>query len=287
MKKKLLFVILVLLLSLVVMACTQDDKDENETEYPENEVEEPADDSEEDASSEEEIPTLDQEQAKEVLNEYQDKFMSVIENTEDDGALIDYDSKEALKEEFMTVMSEELADSFGSHYFEEENDKVYVVATEAPVWFEEDSDFSFEQVNDVEYEVTQDQSNELIGNVRMTYVITSTDDSWIVSEVRSEDLNGENNESEEGEEQALDENNTDSTPETDTSEITDTIAEDLVRNHLNISQNGDIQVVMDHREDGDFVVQVYELVSNGETSHTATIGWYIVDQEDGTVEEKM
>ncbi|WP_163581517.1 hypothetical protein [Gracilibacillus saliphilus] len=283
MKKKLLFVILVLLLSLVVMACTQDGKDVNETEDPENEVEEPA----EDASSEEEIPTLDQEQAKEVLNDYQEKFMSVIENTEDDGTLIDYDSKEALKEEFMTVMSEDLADSFVSHYFEEENDKVYVVATEAPVWFKEDSDFSFEQVNDVEYEVTQDQSNELIGNVRMTYVITSTDDSWIVSEVRSEDLNGENNESEESEEQVSDENNADDNPETDTSEITDTIAEDLVRNHLNISQDSDLHVVMDHKEDGDFVVQVYELVSNGETSHTATVGWYIVDQEDGTVEEKM
>lgn len=283
MKKKLLFVILVLLLSLVVMACTQDDKDVNETEDPEKEVEEPA----EDASSEEEIPTLHQEQAKEVLNDYQEKFMSVIENTEDDGTLIDYDSKEALKEEFMTVMSEDLADSFVSHYFEEENDKVYVVATEAPVWFKEDSDFSFEQVNDVEYEVTQDQSNELIGNVRMTYVITSTDDSWIVSEVRSEDLNGENNESEEGEEQASAKNNADDNPETDTIEITDTIAEDLVRNHLNISQDSDLHVVMDHKEDGDFVVQVYELVSNGETSHTATVGWYIVDQEDGTVEEKM
>ncbi|WP_208588860.1 hypothetical protein [Gracilibacillus suaedae] len=288
MKKKLLFVILTLLLSLVVVACTQDDTNKNETEDPENEVEESAEDSEQDEPSEEETPTLDQEQAKEVLNEYQDKFMSVIENTEDDGALTDYDSKESLKEEFTTIMSEELADSFVAHYFEEDNDKVYVVSTEAPVWFEEDSDFSFEQVNDVEYEITQERSNELIGNVRMTYVITSTDDSWIVNEVRSEDLNGENYENGEDEEQASDESNTDDNPETDTSEITDTTAEDLVRNHLNISQNSDIHVVMDHKnDDGNFVVQVYELVSNGETSHTATIGWYIVDQDDGTVEEMM
>ncbi|QGH33744.1 hypothetical protein GI584_06800 [Gracilibacillus salitolerans] len=285
MKKKLLFVILLLLLSLVLMACTQNDAEEDETDDPENEVEEPA---ENEDSSEEEIPTLDEEQAKEVLHDYRDGFMSVIENTEDDGALADYESKEALKEEFMNVMSEDLADSFVSHYFEEDNGKVYVVPTEAPVWFEEDSDFSLEQVNDLEYEVTQEQSNELIGNIRMTYVITSTEDSWIVNEVRSEDLNGENSENGQDGDQASDENNTDNNTETDTGEITEITAEDLVREHLNISQNSDIHVVMDHKnEDGNFVVQVYELVSNGETSHTATIGWYIVDQDDGTVEEMM
>ncbi|SFL57262.1 hypothetical protein SAMN04487943_102273 [Gracilibacillus orientalis] len=284
MKKKLLFIILLLLLSLVLMACTQNDTDESETEDPENEVEEPAESEE---SSEEEIPTFNEEQAKEVLQDYRDTFMSVIENTEDDGALTDYDSKEALKEEFMTIMSEELADSYVAQYFEEDNGRVNVVPTEAPVWFDEEKDFSFEQVNDSEYEVTQEQSNELIGNVRMIYVITLADDSWIVSEVRSENLNEENNQNGQEDDQASsDENNSDNNQETDTAEITAATAEDLVKEELNISENSDIHVVMDHQnDDGNFVVQVYELVSNGETSHTATIGWYIVDQADGTVEE--
>ncbi|MGP4039815.1 hypothetical protein ACTWP4_07925 [Gracilibacillus sp. D59] len=288
MKKKLLFIILLMLLSLLFTACKQNDTDE--TVDPENEVEEPAENEtgQDKEPADEETPTLDKEQAKQVLNDYRDTFMSVIENTEDDGALTDFDSKQALKDEFMTIMSEELADSYVAQYFEEDNGKVYVVPTEAPVWFEEGKDFSFEQVSDLEYEVTQEQSNELIGNLRMTYVIASKDDSWIVSEVRSENINEENNGNGQEEQSSSNENNTDNSEETASGEITDAKAEELVREHLNIPQNSDVNVVMDHKnENGNFVVQVYELVSNGETSHTATIGWYIVNKDDGTVEQMM
>lgn len=270
---------MLILLSLLFVACTQNDTDVDET-AEDDSVE--ATNNEE--STEEATLELDKEQAKEVLAEYEKTFMSVIENIEDDGSLSDFHSKAELKEDFMNIMTEELADAFVTHYFDEDNDRLYVIPTEMPEWLDQEKDFTLEQVDELEYEVTQEQSNDLIGKVRMIYVITSSDDAWIVQEVRSEAMNEETNDSGQDEESSS-ANNTNSN-ETESTEITDSIAEDLVRDHLQITENSDIQVVADHTNDNnDFVVQVYELVSNGETSHTATLGWYIVNKDNGTVEE--
>ncbi|WP_058306453.1 hypothetical protein [Gracilibacillus massiliensis] len=286
MKKKSLFVIMLMLFSLFLMACSENDAEENNTEDVDNEQEEQVEDEEpvnEDSDADaEQTTTLTETEAIDILNDYRDTFMEVVENSDNEGALQGYETKEELKEDFTTIMSDVLAESFVAHYFEEDNGKLYVVATEAPVWFDQEQEYSFEQVSDEEYEIVQENSGELNGNVRMTYVITLEGEDWIVSEVRSEELNTDTNENDEQDQEPSEGDSGDE------GEITDARAEDIVRQHLNIGQNSEINVVMDHNnEEGDFVVQVYELVSNGETSHTATLGWYIVDKDDGSVEEMM
>ncbi len=291
MKKNSSLVIMCLFMAFLFMACSQNESDESTTEENNNETEEPTENEEspdqepvsDESEEEAETSELTENKAVQILNDYRTTFMDVVENTDDQGALENYQTKEELKSDFMTVMSESLAESYVSTYFEEENGTIFVVATEAPVWFEENQDYSFEQISDEEYEVTQDQRNDLIGDLRMTYVITSDNETWIVSEVRSKeqtsDNNGESNEQSQESSSGEDEAN---------GEITEARAESVVREHLNIGQNSDLKIVMDHKNDeGNFVVQVYEVVTNGDTSHTATLGWYIVDKEDGSVEEMM
>lgn len=298
MKKNVLFILLMMVLSIVMIACSK---------------EEPVEETE---PEEEEKITLDEEQAQQVIKDFHDVFMNVIENANDEGEIIDYHSNEELKDEFINYMSEEQADIFVENYFEENDEKLYVIPMETPFWINEEEEFTFEQVSDLEYEVSQEIENELAGHLRLIYVITLRDEDWIVDAFHSEEMIEEDseeqetdntdqesesdqssnkNEEETNEKQESNEDNQpqeegpeDVVEEEDTNEIDDKRAEELVRNHLNIGENSDIHVVMDHLdENGNFVVQVYELVSDGDVGHTATIGWYIVNNSDGTIEEMM
>lgn len=266
-KMKITFFALFFLLLLV--ACSQNATNQQETEEPVKEAEETAEteeESDEKSMEEETTPTLTDDEAVKTLNEYRDTFMRMVENTEDDGSLRDYATKEEVKTELQMIMSEQLAESYVSHYFEEDNGKLYIVPTEAPVWFEEEQEFMFEEVSETEYEVSQEQSDELIGIVRMNYMLTLDGEGWIVSEIRSEEIASENNNREE-------QNQNSSENDSNTNgEITAAKAEAIVREQQNIGDNSPFKVVMDHKnEDGNFVVHVYEVVKNGDTGHTATM----------------
>ncbi|UOQ84946.1 hypothetical protein [Gracilibacillus salinarum] len=298
MKKQLFVLILLAFLSLILIACSQDTEEDTQSSGKNGDTETiDATDDVDDAGEEESVFSLDENKATEVLNQYHDTVMDVINNADDQGTVQDFSAKEPLKEEFMTIMSEELASSYVDQYFQQTDGQLFVVPTEAPIWFKEDQAFQMQEVSKTEYEIIQEQSNELIGEVKMTYVLTSKNDKWIVQEVHTEELkdtsNGDgqsDNSSQNGNDSS--DNNGDSgdgeEASEDTGEITDNKAEDLVREYLNIPEDSEMNVVMDHKDDnGNFVVQVYELVQNGDTSHTATVGWYIVNKDDGSIEEMM
>ncbi|UOQ48553.1 hypothetical protein MUN88_21405 [Gracilibacillus caseinilyticus] len=298
MKKHLIVLILLAFLSVTLIACSQDTEEDTQSSDDNGNTETiDATDDVDEAGDAESTFTLDENKATEVLNQYHDTVMRVINNADDQGTVSDFTTKEALQEEFMTIMSEELASSYVDQYFQETDGQLFVVPTEAPIWFKEDQAFQMQEVSKTEYEIIQEQTNELIGEVKMTYVLTSNDDKWIVQEVRTEDLgdtsngDGQNDSSNQsGSDSAGNNENSNKSEETNESngEITDVKAEALVRQHLNIPEDSEMKVVMDHKDDnGNFVVQVYELVQNGDTSHTATVGWYIVNKDDGSIEEMM
>ena len=99
------------------------------------------------------------------------------------------------------------------------------------------------------------------------------------SNTEESDESDETNENQDSE----DESNTDTNED-----ITEEDAVTIVREELDISAQSETIVEVDHVDDaGDYVVHVYDIVETEEGSHTATIGWYIVDSEDGTVENMM
>lgn len=61
-------------------------------------------------------------------------------------------------------------------------------------------------------------------------------------------------------------------------------AEELVRKHLELENQPEMHVQYDHDEQGRYVIQVYEVVGQGDTSHTATLGWYYVDPKTREIE---
>ena len=111
--------------------------------------------------------------------------------------------------------------------------------------------------------------------------------------------NGDNTQAEDGKDQSdaantpTDNDNTDEEDTMDnddagneTPSISEEKAVELVKQHLNITDGSAMNVVVDHvDENGNYVVQVYEVVDNGDVGHTATLGWYIVNQAEGTIQE--
>lgn len=61
-------------------------------------------------------------------------------------------------------------------------------------------------------------------------------------------------------------------------------AEELVRNHLDLTNRPEVKVQYDHEEQGRYVIHVYEIVGEGEASHTATLGWYYVNPKTQEIE---
>lgn len=346
---------------LLLGACSNNDDEEAQKPMPEPD------------EQTEEIPELEAEEAEEVLQTYNEAFQNVIENAAEDGEVTAFDSPEELQEEFSTIMSEDLAAKMADAYFEEnEEGSIYIVASEEPVWFDEEETYELEKAEDNLYEVEQEQTDNMLS---VTYSIFWNEEKWIVSDVETEDIPVEendgdtsNSEAEADSNQTEQENNTDNdtadqdtdgaaaeetnestdedtanneanateeendqvspdseennsgqggtdTSDSDTSDDTDmdnsesnqnpeseeneeentdenassidaAAAEKLVKEHLNMVDDS-LEVVTSHQdEEGNYVVQVYELVDQDDgLAHTATYGWYTVDQTTGKVKE--
>ncbi|GGP16483.1 hypothetical protein [Oceanobacillus neutriphilus] len=346
MVKSRLFMVLAIAMVLLLGACNKDKEEEQD----------PAPEPEEQTV---EIPELEEEEAEEVLQTYEEAYQNVVENAEEDGELTDFDSIEELHQEFLNIMSEELADDFIDTYFEEnEESLIYIDNSEEPVWFDKEEAYEFEKVEDDSYEVKQEQEEN---KVIVTYSISWDDEKWIVSAVETEEIPSEEsdasndesesdtdvNQSEQEDNEAVNEETNDTTEEdesndstgstaeeaednqvdsdsegnnsnqgdsdgngtsndTDASEddqnsapaeddgenaeeaagsISESEAENLVKEYLSITDD-DLNVVTDHQdENGNYVVQVYSVVGEGDSSHTSTYGWFIVNKETGEVEQ--
>ncbi len=357
------FMVMAITIVLLLAACSNDDE----------EVEEPAPEPDEQT---EEIPELEEEEAEEVLQTYEETYQNVTENAEEDGEVTGFDSLEELQQEFLTIVSEELAEDITDTYFEEnEEGSIYINTSEEPAWFDEEETYELEKVEDGLYEVEQEQMDHML---LATYSILWDEEKWIVSDAATEEIpveedNAFDNEAEadsdtdqsgqedstdnqsadEGtneltNEETADETNGETLPENDTSgrediegdqtspdsevndntdqneadsgsteadtsddtdsdnsednqnsdsveneeengeqpagEIDESAAESIVKAYLDMD-NEDLHYVTDHQdENGNFVVQVYSIVGQGESSQTSTYGWFIVNKDTGEVE---
>ncbi len=58
-----------------------------------------------------------------------------------------------------------------------------------------------------------------------------------------------------------------------------------VKSYLQLQFEPDVHVVVDHEENGRYLVHVYEVIpGNGGVGHTSTRGWYYVDRKTGEIE---
>lgn len=58
-----------------------------------------------------------------------------------------------------------------------------------------------------------------------------------------------------------------------------------VKEHLNITFDEEVNIVVDREEGGEFIIQVFDVIPGEDgVGHTATRGWYTVDRQTGNVE---
>lgn len=139
------------------------------------------DDSNHQNDSEQPLDEFDKGRAEVVLTEYEKAFKKVINNTDDQLKQLEYTNKQGLKEHFEHFMSAEIAQSWVDTYFQEKEDGLYVIATEGPVFLQEDKPFTFTKTTDETATVVQERNNELIGHVKMKYTLKLNNDNiWFV-----------------------------------------------------------------------------------------------------------
>lgn len=68
-------------------------------------------------------------------------------------------------------------------------------------------------------------------------------------------------------------------------ELTIDEAEAKVRDFVDFDSKSGLKLNYDHEADGKYVFQYFEVVGEGNDSHTATLGWYQVDKKTGAVSE--
>jgi hypothetical protein len=212
-----------------------------ETASPENENGQQAEGGEEN-----QVEELDKNEAFSILETYRKTFEV---ETSQDGTVKNYSSKEELQEKFKTVMSPELAAEHADNFFEMDNGRLKIIATEPPVWLDMEKPAELKKVEESVYQVIQERNNELRGHRQYTFNIVYADSHWVVDEAVSEEVQP----------------------------LTKEEAENIVREQLEGELGSNTRVEFDHKADGKFVIHVYDLVQDDKSSHTATRGWYEVD----------
>ena len=163
---------------------TENDNGENENHQNDNAS----------ADANEEEWTFTEENAIDLLHKHEETLTAYFDEAmEQDQELSSVDGIEEVENTLLDFMSQEEADFHLETYFSEEDGSVTVVPTEAPVWFDDSMDYTFEHDEDTA-RITQERDNELIGHIIMLYDFKYADDEdqWQIESIDSEELNNEN-----------------------------------------------------------------------------------------------
>jgi hypothetical protein len=236
-----------------LMGCTTETNNQGiEIHHPkETAVEAVATVKDDDATRTEESST----KAEELLKKYKDKFTTILEQTQENELITSFQTKEEIQVYFQEIMSKQLAHWLTETYFKERHDAVYIIPKDAPLWFENNQDYIFKQIIPTKYMVKQERKNELVGHVNFYAFFIQRENKWIIDAIEVVPYGS----------------------------ISRLEAEQLVRKELHLESDEKVYIEFDHMSGKDYVIHVYDVVDN----HTATRGWYIVNPENGMIQDMM
>ncbi|MGM8216068.1 DUF3221 domain-containing protein [Bacillaceae bacterium W0354] len=125
------------------------------------------------------------ESIKTLLTNYEQTFMHLVNNNENQ-RLTTYNSAKEVRVDFLKVMTDKQADQLMDDYIYEQDGDVYLTATIMPVFIDMKKDFSLNQIDRNTYQVEQEHSSDLRGNVTFIFTIKKKDYQWFVDEVEVE-----------------------------------------------------------------------------------------------------
>ncbi|QHE51862.1 PepSY domain-containing protein [Pontibacillus sp. HMF3514] len=216
------------------------------------------------SNEDENKPSLTNEQAKEAAVQAETSLKKIVNSTEGDSfKMKGYETKEDIVKELTNVMSQNLAQSLTDAFFVMRDGTLYLEPKGGPLWFEKGVDFKLKHPSDKEYVIVQEQNNEMSGNVVMHYTLKYNGENWVLDQMKSQRKK-----------------------QKDVSKVTEEQAVELVRKQIG-AQDESVKIEFDHMDGNRYVIHVYEVVEQENNTHTATKGWYYVDQDTGEVANMM
>ncbi|ARI76945.1 hypothetical protein [Halobacillus mangrovi] len=107
---------------------------------------------------------------KELEQKFHNLIFQEIEEDQEINKVKKYDSKAALKEDLLEIMTSPLADSYLEQYFEEKDGDLYIIPQDGPQQLSFNHDYELEKVNDSYYRVTQPANDKLYtGRIEVEY----------------------------------------------------------------------------------------------------------------------
>ncbi|WP_456273534.1 hypothetical protein [Bacillus sp. AK031] len=132
-----------------------------------------------------ETAEFNKETAKEVMADYKQAYLTVVEAADPSGDITSFAEKEDIISHLSEAMSDEHASELVDSYFKEADGKLHLVSKDSPVWLLEEKDFQIKRVDDRHYMIIQERENELLGHRRMVYHSQIRQGKWVITSVES------------------------------------------------------------------------------------------------------
>ena len=127
---------------------------------------------------------------EQILSNYKNNFLEVVENAREDRTLEDFQSKQDVIDHFTEIMSLELAQWYVDMYIREKDGELILESMDGPIWFEKDEPYELLKINENNYKVIQQPNNELLGEAKTVFHLLFDGEKWIVNELDTVEANG-------------------------------------------------------------------------------------------------
>ncbi|MDQ0352139.1 hypothetical protein J2R98_001973 [Alkalibacillus filiformis] len=131
---------------------------------------------------EEEDEQISEPNIEDIITEFENAYDRLVE-TDDEQRLVNFNTVEDIRNDFSSIMSDEIIDYYLETYVQEEDDGLYIIPTGMEVFIELDRDYEVNEVSETEYHVIQEVDYEFTDHIELTYIIEYQDENWIVQDV--------------------------------------------------------------------------------------------------------
>ncbi|KAB8131476.1 hypothetical protein F9U64_13335 [Gracilibacillus oryzae] len=124
--------------------------------------------------------TLTDEQIAAMMKQFMD---TLVQEIDDHYRVIRFDTKEALIKEFESIATKEVVKPYVDYYFEEKDNKLFILPTETPAWFIEGKDYKRNVISDQKVEITQSNETALYGPYTINVTFEKMEGQWKITKI--------------------------------------------------------------------------------------------------------
>ncbi|UOQ48587.1 hypothetical protein MUN88_21600 [Gracilibacillus caseinilyticus] len=131
-------------------------------------------------------PSLDVQRAREVVSNYQSAFESIMDDTDKQNYLQNFDTKEKIRTHLEEYLSTEYTNELMDRYIANKDNGLYFKAQDSPIFLNPEKKATLTQESEQHYIVSQEQNNELTGHIKKIFHLSWKNNHWIVSKVEAD-----------------------------------------------------------------------------------------------------